>query len=176
MLYKTLRTIPSRLRSSRGNLAAMSLTIAGPVRLPRPCGFIYCFYSRYAIALNLQLSIGILLADQHPVRLFAGALPGQFIGQGPFQLYQVIAPLDFDQQGTSAVRHSSAEGVTSQLAYLLDPSAICHNSKTPWGTSRGISLPPPRIQAFLYATMNPDFAPCAGWQGQGHVASLSMPR
>ena len=65
---------PIQVRSSRGNSAAMSLTISGPVLLSLPCGFVYCLYSRYAIALNLQLSIGILLADQHPVRLFAGSL------------------------------------------------------------------------------------------------------
>lgn len=90
----------------------MSLTMAGRGRLSRPCGFIYCLYSRYAIALNLQLSIGMLLADQHPVRLFAGASPGQFIEQGPLQLYRVIAPLGLGQQeGKGAFRHSIGEAL-----------------------------------------------------------------
>ena len=120
VLYAALRPIPSRLRSSRGNSAAMSLTMAGRGRLSRPCGFIYCLYSRYAIALNLQLSIGMLLADQHPVRLFAGASPGQFIEQGPLQLYRVIAPLGLGQQegmapsGTPLGRRYFPTGVSSE--------------------------------------------------------------
>ena len=121
----------------------MSLTMAGRGQLSRPCGFIYCLYSRYAIALNLQLSIGMLLADQHPVRLFGGASPGQFIEQGPLQLYRVIAPLGLGQQeGTSAFRHSIATGVTSQLAYLLNPGAICHSSKTAWDPRKPGHQPP----------------------------------
>ena len=90
----------------------MSLTMAGRGRLSGPSSFITCLYQRYATALNLQLSIGMLLADQHPVRLSAGAPPGQFIEQGPLQLYRVIAPLGLGQQeGKGAFRHSIGEAL-----------------------------------------------------------------
>lgn len=72
------------------------------------------------------------------------ASPSQFIGRGQLQLYRVIATLGLGpQEGTSAFRHSIATGATSQLAYLLDPGAICHNSKSAWGPHKPGYQPPP---------------------------------